>query len=43
MSAERNRELRFYALTPLGKKQLLREESKWKQMTDAIARIMWPV
>jgi PadR family transcriptional regulator PadR len=42
VSRERNRELRFYRLTPSGKRQLLREESKWKQMSDAIARVMWP-
>jgi PadR family transcriptional regulator PadR len=36
------REFKYYRLTPAGKKQLLAEESKWKQMTGAIARIMWP-
>jgi transcriptional regulator len=36
------RELKFYQLTAAGKRQLLAEESKWKQMTAAIARIMWP-
>jgi len=40
---DRNREFKYYRLTPAGRKQLTREESKWKQMTDAIARIMWPV
>jgi PadR family transcriptional regulator PadR len=37
------REFKYYRLTPAGKKQLLAEESKWKKMTGAIARIMWPV
>jgi PadR family transcriptional regulator, regulatory protein PadR len=37
------REFKFYRLTPAGRKQLAAEESKWKQMTAAIARIMWPV
>jgi len=37
------REFKFYRLTPAGKKQLVAEESKWKKMTGAIARIMWPV
>src|SRR6266702_3983026 len=37
------REFKYYRLTPAGKKQLMAEESKWKQMTSAIARIMWPV
>jgi len=36
------REFKFYRLTPAGKKQLNSEESKWKRMTDAIARVMWP-
>jgi PadR family transcriptional regulator, regulatory protein PadR len=36
------REFKYYRLTPAGKKQLHAEESKWKQMTGAIARIMWP-
>jgi len=36
------REFKYYRLTPAGRKQLLAEESKWKQMTGAIARIMWP-
>jgi DNA-binding PadR family transcriptional regulator len=42
MSNDRNRELRFYRLTASGKKHLLRQESKWKQMTEAIVRLMWP-
>ena len=37
------REFKYYRLTAAGKKQLVAEESKWKQMTGAIARIMWPV
>lgn len=40
---DRNREFKYYRLTPAGKKQLAREESRWKQMADAIARVMWPV
>ena len=39
---DQKREFKFYRLTPAGKKQLMAEESKWKQMTEAIARIMWP-
>jgi PadR family transcriptional regulator PadR len=40
--ADLKREFKYYRLTPAGKKHLLAEESKWKQMTGAIARIMWP-
>ena len=36
------REFKFYRLTATGKKQLIAEESKWKGLTRAIARIMWP-
>jgi transcriptional regulator len=36
------REFKYYHLTAGGKKQLTAEESKWKQLTGAIARIMWP-
>jgi PadR family transcriptional regulator, regulatory protein PadR len=36
------REFKYYRIAPAGKKQLVAEESKWKQLTAAIARIMWP-
>ena len=36
------REFKYYRLTPAGRKQLAVEESKWKQMTSAISRVMWP-
>jgi PadR family transcriptional regulator PadR len=42
MAKDRNREFKYYRLTPAGKKQLASEESKWKQMAGAIARVMWP-
>src|ERR1700740_1501201 len=42
-SSERNREYKYYRLTAAGKKQLVAEESRWKQMAHAVARIMWPV
>jgi PadR family transcriptional regulator, regulatory protein PadR len=38
----RNREFKYYRLTPAGRKQLAFEESKWKQLAEAIARVMWP-
>lgn len=40
---DRNREFKYYRLTPAGREQLLAEESKWKQLSGAIARIMWPL
>jgi transcriptional regulator len=42
MAPDRNRELKYYRLTENGRKQLLIEESKWKQMAEAVARVMWP-
>jgi PadR family transcriptional regulator PadR len=37
-----NREFKYYRLTDKGKKRLAVEESQWKQMTEAVARVMWP-
>ena len=39
---ELKREFKYYRLTAVGRKQLLAEESKWKKLTGAVARIMWP-
>jgi transcriptional regulator len=39
---DQKREFKYYSLTPAGKKQLVAEESRWKQLTGAIARVMWP-
>jgi transcriptional regulator len=37
-----NREFKYYRLTDSGRKQLVVEESQWKQMAEAVARVMWP-
>lgn len=39
---DRNREFKYYRLTEKGRKQLVAEESQWKRMTEAVARVMWP-
>jgi len=39
---DRNRQFKYYRLTEKGKKQLVIEESRWKQMAEAVARVMWP-
>jgi transcriptional regulator len=39
---DRNREFKYYRLTPAGRKQLASKESKWKQVASAVARVMWP-
>jgi PadR family transcriptional regulator PadR len=41
--SNQKREFKYYRLTPAGKKRLAADESKWKKMSEAIARIMWPV
>ena len=37
-----NQRAKFYRLTPEGKKQLLREESRWTALVNAIASVMKP-
>lgn len=37
---ERNREARFYSLTPKGRKQLAQEEENWMKLTDGVARVL---
>lgn len=37
-----NQRAKFYRLTTEGKKQLVREESRWLQLVNAIARVMKP-
>ena len=41
-SKDLKREFKYYRLTAAGKKQLVAEESKWKKLTGAIGRVMWP-
>jgi transcriptional regulator len=42
MAQERKREFKYYRLTAAGRKQFAAEESKWKKLTGAIGRVMWP-
>lgn len=37
-----NRRARFYSLTPLGRKQLVKETNKWKRLAAAIGRVLGP-
>lgn len=37
---DRNREFKYYRLTPAGKKQLAAAESKWERLAEAIGRVM---
>ncbi len=40
--ADKGREMKFYRLTPAGRRQLAVEDSKWAQMAAAIARVLRP-
>ena len=37
---EKNREARFYSLTPAGRKQLAAEEESWARLTEGVARVI---
>ena len=39
-AADRNREFKYYRLTAAGRKQLLHEESKWRRLVGAMARLL---
>jgi transcriptional regulator len=39
---DRNRQFKYYRLTPAGRRQLVVEGSRWKQLARAITRVMWP-
>ena len=41
--SDTNRKARYYQLTPIGKKQLATESSRWETLTHAVARAMRPV
>jgi transcriptional regulator len=41
--SEANRRARYYRLTPKGKRQLIAEQSRWKELARAVARTMKPV
>jgi transcriptional regulator len=41
--SENNRKARFYRLTATGRKQLLRQTSRWEQLVDAVNRVLKPV
>jgi PadR family transcriptional regulator PadR len=38
--SENNRKAKFYRLTAVGRKQLVRETTRWRQMARAIALVM---
>ena len=38
--SDHNRRAKFYSLTPAGKRQLVKEESKWRQFVAAISSVL---
>jgi PadR family transcriptional regulator PadR len=39
-TTEKNREARFYSLTPLGEEQLAREQERWARLTEGVGRVL---
>ena len=37
---EKNREARFYSLTPKGRRQLAGEEESWTRLTEGVGRVL---
>ena len=40
--SEANRRAKYYKLTPAGKRQLAREQSRWEALVRTVARVMRP-
>lgn len=41
-TSENNRKARYYRLTAAGRKQLVRQTSRWEQLVQAIGRVLRP-
>ena len=39
-TTEKNREARFYSITPKGRKQLAHEEQTWARLTEGVTRVL---
>jgi PadR family transcriptional regulator PadR len=39
-TTEKNREARFYSLTPQGRKELVREQESWARLTEGVDRVL---
>ncbi len=42
-TSDNNRRARYYRLTPLGRRQLVQQESRWDALVQAVNRIIKPV
>ena len=41
-TSDNNRKARYYRLTPMGRKQLIAQTTRWEQLVRAIGRILKP-
>jgi len=41
-TSDNNRKAKYYRLTPIGRKQLIAQSTRWEQVVRAIGRIMKP-
>jgi PadR family transcriptional regulator PadR len=41
-TSPKGRRARYYRLTPLGRKQLVQESSKWRRFVEAMTRVLKP-
>lgn len=39
-TTEKNREARFYSITPKGRRQLAEEEASWNRLTEGVSRVL---
>lgn len=39
-TTEKNRQARFYVLTPAGEQQLAQEQESWNRLTDGVERVL---
>jgi PadR family transcriptional regulator, regulatory protein PadR len=39
-TTDKNRQARFYSLTPLGRKQLAEEQESWARLTEGVRRVL---
>ncbi|MET0396525.1 MAG: PadR family transcriptional regulator [Longimicrobiaceae bacterium] len=39
-TTEKNRQARFYSITPAGEKQLAREQESWTRLTTGVGRVL---
>jgi PadR family transcriptional regulator, regulatory protein PadR len=42
IAKDRNRQVKIYRLTAAGRRQLVREESRWERLAQAIRKVMRP-